>query len=78
MINTAGNIRDEMITPNEELNLIFLKWTDETRKVESVVMDLHIKICYSSLLDEHWVIDDKTPVEVSGVCPQAIQREFGM
>lgn len=53
IISTNGNIRNKMVTPNEEVNLIFLQWTDETRTLEKKMKSLKVKICYSSLLDEH-------------------------
>lgn len=53
MVKTAGNIRNEMLTPNEKVYLIFFKWTEETRAFENYFNDLKIKICYSSLLDEN-------------------------
>ncbi|RMB58508.1 hypothetical protein EAX61_09380 [Dokdonia sinensis] len=77
IINTAGNIRRQMITPGEEVNLIFLKWTTETRILEKRVRDLKIVICYASLLDEHWMIEDGLPIDLDTSCTITMEEEFG-
>ena len=77
IINTVGNIRNEMIAPGESKNLIFLKWTDETREIEKRLKSLKVTVCYSSLLDEHWQVVDGIPVSLEQKCAENIKNEFG-
>lgn len=76
LISTSGNIRNQMISPGEIKNLIFLKWTDETRKLEPAFQNLEVEICYSSLLGDHWVISDGIPNEISQSCQVNLSEEF--
>ncbi|TMM57204.1 hypothetical protein FEE95_11995 [Maribacter algarum] len=78
IIKTSGGIQDEIITPDEDLNLIFLQWTDETRKLEKTIKSLKIEICYSSLLDDYWTVQGKVPVESSKKCRVDLEMEFGL
>lgn len=76
-IKTAGNIRKQMITPGETVNLIFFNWTPETRKLEKRLEDIQVEICYSSLLDEHWSIKNEIPIEQDDSCELELEKEFG-
>ena len=76
LISTAGNIRNQMISPGEVKNLIFLKWTDETRKLEPAFQNLEVEICYSSLLGDHWVITEGIPAQIIQQCPLKASEEF--
>ncbi|WP_424003677.1 hypothetical protein [Maribacter sp. IgM3_T14_3] len=78
MINTVGSIQNEMITPNEKLNLIFLRWNDETRLFENNLSSLKVKICYSSLLGESWMVTDDTTSNLVDNCSFEIEKEFGL
>ncbi len=77
IISTVGNIRNEMITPNEKVNLIFLQWTPETRALLEQFENLQVKLCYASLLDEHWIIEKDIPKEINKVCEIMEENEFG-
>lgn len=78
LFSSDGNLRDQMISPGETKTLFFLKWTDETRELERRVgQKLNISICYTSLLDESWIILDKTPEQIEGKCELLIEQEFG-
>ncbi|NHF60069.1 hypothetical protein FK220_011995 [Flavobacteriaceae bacterium TP-CH-4] len=77
VISTNGNIRNKMITPNEEVNIIFLQWTDETRRLERTMHSLQLRICYSSLLDEHWELRKETPITIDTRCTAESTKEFG-
>lgn len=76
VINTVGNIRDEIVTQNEEVNIIFLKWTEETRKLEKHLFSLKVELCYASLLDDHWILKKKKPIAIDGACPIEWDKEF--
>ncbi len=77
IIRTSGGIRNQMIPPGEEVNLIFFTWTEETRKLQKEFQDLKLKICYSSLLDEHWTLTGNTPEPLDGKCIPEMDKEFG-
>lgn len=76
-ITTAGNIRHQMIPPGESKQLIFIKWTDETRVLEKKVNNLKITLSYSSLLNEHWKIEEGLPRKINKPLPFLIEQEFG-
>lgn len=75
-ISTAGNVRDQMIAPGEEKRLIFFAWSPTTRELEKLIYKMKIRICYSSLLEEHWVINELTPEEIDRPCEFDPSREF--
>lgn len=76
-ISTAGNIRDQMIPPGETKQLIFIKWSEEARILETRTRDLKVSISYSSLLDEHWVVNDGIPKQVEEPMVFKVSQEFG-
>lgn len=76
IISTVGNIRNEMIIPRDQMTLFFLKWTPETRILESRVKDLKVRICYSSLLHDHWLLEDGVPVELEEPAFVDMKKEF--
>lgn len=78
MVKTAGNIKDEMLTPNEKVNLIFFKWSPETRAFEKHFNNLKIKICYSSLLNENWIVSNNKSRSQVDNCKLEIEKEFGI
>lgn len=78
IMSTDGYLQNQIITPLEKVNLIALQWTAETRVLEQRLGDLKIKICYSSLLDEHWVLEGDAPIGIDGPCPIQKEREFGL
>ncbi len=77
VINTGGNIRNQMITPGETVNLIFLQWTPETRVLEKRIRGIKITLCYSSLLEEYWLINEGVPSEIEEPCEIKMEEEFG-
>lgn len=76
-ISTVGNIRDQMISPGETKQLIFIEWNEESRILETRTRDIKISIGYSSLLDEHWTIQNKVPVQIDKPLPFLVEQEFG-
>lgn len=78
IMSTDGSLRNQIITPLEKVNLISLQWTAETRVLEQRLADLKIKICYSSLLDEYWILEEEAPVKINSPCPIQMEREFGL
>lgn len=78
MVKTAGNIKDEMLIPNEKVNLIFFNWSPETRKFENYFNDLKVEICYSSLLNDNWTVSLEVPSTEVSECMLEIEKEFGL
>jgi len=78
MVKTSGNIKDEMITPNESVNLIFFQWSPETRAFQKHFEDLQVKICYSSLLDDSWIVTTMEASTTTEECVIQVEREFGL
>tara|TARA_R110002073_G_scaffold326975_1_gene507309 strand:+ start:18681 stop:19241 length:561 start_codon:yes stop_codon:yes gene_type:complete len=76
-INTEGNIRNQMIPPGESKSLIFIKWTDETRELEKRMQDIKVSVSYSSLLNEHWIVEDGIPKQIEEPFSFLIEEEFG-
>ncbi|MGW9685065.1 hypothetical protein [Flagellimonas sp. 2504JD1-5] len=76
LISTSGNIRNEMIGPGETKTLIFLKWTPETRFLEKKIRDIKVSVCYSSLLNEYWLIEDGAPNQIDSECELNKNEEF--
>lgn len=78
MVKTAGNIKDEMLTPNEKIYLIFFNWSTETREFEKHFNNLKVSICYSSLLNDSWRVRiDESSTEIDE-CNVFIEKEFGL
>ena len=77
LIDTSGNIRNQMISPGESKILIFIKWTDETRILEKRLQNMEIKICYESLLKDYWYIDSNIPNKIETSCIINKDEEFG-
>ncbi|MFY0602479.1 MAG: hypothetical protein JXQ93_00910 [Flavobacteriaceae bacterium] len=78
LFSSDGNLRNQMISPGETKKLFFLKWTEETRELERRIGErLKVSICYSSLLDESWIIYNKTPIQIEGKCEVKVAQEFG-
>lgn len=76
-IMSSNLLHEEIITPNERVNIFEVRWTDETRLMSKKVDDLEIKICYSSLLDEYWEVkNDKSRRQLDGPCVPLQDQEF--
>lgn len=76
VFGTAGSLRNKILTPNEEVQLIFFRWTPETRILEKFMSDLNVKLCYSSLLKEHWELSEEVPVQLNEACDIEMSQEF--
>ncbi|WP_395377424.1 hypothetical protein [Marinicella sp. W31] len=76
IVKTSGDIHNEMIVPGAEINLIFMDWTAETRQLEKKFHDIQVRVCYSSLLDESWIITEQERQQVES-CQFEPGKEFG-
>ena len=77
IMSSDGYLRNQMIAPQELKTLIFVRWTPESRILERTLSGLKIRICYSSLLDEHWYLDENGPQSLNGPCKIEVEKEFG-
>lgn len=76
-IMSSSGILDQMIIPKERVDIISLPWNEETRKLTEKVASLKIKICYSSLLEDHWMIEiGGKSQELERPCQRDDEKEF--
>ena len=76
-VMSSNSIKDEMIIPKERVDIIRLPWNDETRKLAEKFANLKVKICYSSLLEDHWMIELQGKAEaIENPCEVNEQKEF--
>lgn len=76
-IMSSNGIQNEMIVPKERVEIIALPWNEETRQLTEKVVNLKVKICYSSLLDDHWMIElGETCLALERPCQRDEQKEF--
>lgn len=66
----TNSILGEMIQPAESVTLFAVPWTDSTRKLEKKVRDLKLRLCYASLLDEYWLLENTDRTQVEEPCGQ--------
>ncbi|MEM1356571.1 MAG: hypothetical protein AAGF89_00125 [Bacteroidota bacterium] len=66
----------QIIIPGESVRLLFLKWDPAIRKFEEDTRKLTMRICYSSLLDDHWILENKLLQESEKACKRVPEREF--
>ncbi|MEL7423957.1 MAG: hypothetical protein AAFN81_13235 [Bacteroidota bacterium] len=72
-MNTINGL---IITPNESVNLFSVFWSPATRMLEERTRNLQLIICYSSLLDDHWKLEDGVQEPISEPCERIEEREF--
>lgn len=72
----TSTINGEVLTPGESARLLFLKWDADIRKFEQDIRELKMRICYSSLLDEHWILENDDRQESKQACTPIPEREF--
>lgn len=72
----TSSIIDEFITPNETVKLFVVPWTPASRTFEKSIRDLQFEICYSSLLDDYWILDNEGRHPVEEVCEVVAEQQF--
>lgn len=72
----TNTVNELMITPNETVELFSVLWSPATRMLEERTRDLDIIICYSSLLDDHWKLQEGVQTEISEPCERIEERQF--
>ena len=72
----ANNVFNEVVTPNESICLFAVPWNEVTRALEAEMRDFNIRICYSSLLDDYWVLENDDHFELEEPCKPASEKQF--
>ncbi|MEO0725034.1 MAG: hypothetical protein AAFZ63_10865 [Bacteroidota bacterium] len=72
-MNTINGL---IITPNESVNLFSVLWSPATRMLEERTRNLQLIICYSSLLDDHWKLEDGVQQPIAEPCDRIEEQEF--
>ncbi|MEM9931195.1 MAG: hypothetical protein AAF840_15360 [Bacteroidota bacterium] len=70
------NLNGEIVTPGEERRLLFLRWTPTIRKFEEDTRHLTMRVCYSSLLNQSWLLENKERTALDHPCPRIEEQEF--
>ncbi|MEO0734621.1 MAG: hypothetical protein AAFZ52_17430 [Bacteroidota bacterium] len=73
---SSSTINEEVITPGEEVRLFAVRWLPGVRNFEREARELTMRICYSSLLDDHWMIENDLRQELTEPCVKTPEREF--
>lgn len=48
-----------VITPSERVVLFGIPWNEETRQLMDNVGEIEIRVCYKSMLEDHWEISNQ-------------------
>ena len=72
-MNTINGL---IITPNESVDLFSVLWSPATRMLEERTRDLSLIICYSSLLDDHWILEEGEQRAISKPCERIEEQQF--
>lgn len=72
----ANTVNEEIIVPNTEVVLFGVPWNEATRRLEPLLREVEYRICYASLLDEYWVLENDQYYEIDGPCERSSEREF--
>ncbi|MEL7163302.1 MAG: hypothetical protein AAFN92_21270 [Bacteroidota bacterium] len=73
---SSSTINEEVLTPGEEVRLFAVKWRPGVREFEEEARELTMRICYSSLLDDHWVLENETRWQEEQACVKVPEKEF--
>lgn len=72
----VNTLNGEVLTPGEEVKLFSVKWSPAIRKFEQKSRDLTMRICYSSLLNDSWLLENDQRQELSSPCRRIEEKEF--
>lgn len=73
---SSNGINGEVLTPGEEVSLFSLKWDPVTRRFEEQSRNLKLRICYSSLLDDYWLLENEERTALNRPCQRVEEYEF--
>ncbi len=72
----ANSINDQVITPGEEVVLFQIDWLPGVRELELKSRELIMSVCYASLLDEYWLLENDLRTPLNSACQKAPGKEF--
>lgn len=72
----TNNINDQILTQGEQVRLFSMQWTPAIRDFEERTRDLDMIICYSSLLDDYWVLQSGKQRALLGPCDVNEEQQF--
>jgi hypothetical protein len=72
----TSELNEEIITPNEEVMVFFVKWNPVTRAYEEASRNLSMEIRYSSLLGDSWLVRNEELLELDGPCKREASIQF--
>lgn len=72
----SNSINNQIVTAGEEVVLFRIDWLPGVKEFELKARDLTMSICYSSLLDESWVLENDRRTLINGKCEKVDAREF--
>jgi len=73
---SVNGINGEVLTPGEEVRLFSVKWTPAIRKFELDSRGLTMRICYSSLLGDSWLLENDQRRKLDRPCRRVEEKEF--
>ncbi|MGH1436879.1 MAG: hypothetical protein ACRBG0_20745 [Lewinella sp.] len=72
----SNTVNKKMIIPGEEVTLFSVNWTPATRLLEQKMKEMTMTICYSSLLEEYWSIENDNRQQLSRPCKRIESEQF--
>ncbi len=73
---SSSGINGQVLTPGEQVSLFSLKWNPATRQFEEQSRDLKLRICYSSLLEDYWLLENEERTALNRPCRRVEENEF--
>jgi len=73
---SSNGINGQVLTPGEQVRLFSVDWTPATRRFEEKSRGLKLRVCYSSLLDDYWLLENDDRTELNGPCRRVEKNEF--
>ena len=52
------------------------KFWNSFNRLEALIREIGYRLCYSSRLDEYWVLENDDYREIDGPCERVAEREF--
>lgn len=73
---SANSINGEVITPGESIVLFQIDWLPGVRELELATRQLTMRVCYSSLLEETWLLENDIREKIDRPCDRDPERAF--
>lgn len=72
----SNTVNEKMMIPGEEIVLFSVNWSPATRLLEQKMKALTMTICYSSLLEEYWSLENDKRQALSRPCKRIEAQQF--